>query len=39
MQIPTGNHWTEPRNPNGRVRGRTEIAEGHCNPHRKNNIN
>jgi hypothetical protein len=31
MQILTANHWTEPRNPNGRVTGRTEGAEGNCN--------
>jgi hypothetical protein len=32
MQILTANHWTEHRNPNGRFRGRTERAEGNCNP-------
>jgi hypothetical protein len=28
----TGNHWPEVRHPYGRVRGRTEVAEGDCNP-------
>jgi hypothetical protein len=32
MQILTGNHWTEFRNPYGRDRQRTEGAEGDCNP-------
>jgi hypothetical protein len=32
MQILTVNHWTELRDPNGRVRGRTKGAEGDCNP-------
>jgi hypothetical protein len=32
MQILTANHWTEPRDPNGRVRGDTEGAEGGCDP-------
>jgi hypothetical protein len=32
MQILIANLWTEPRDPNGRVRGRTEGAEGDCNP-------
>jgi hypothetical protein len=31
MQILTANHWTEPRDPSGRVR-ETEGAEGDCNP-------
>lgn len=31
MQILTANHWTEPGNPNGRVRGRAEGAEGDHN--------
>jgi hypothetical protein len=31
MQILTANHQTEPRNPNGRARGRTEGPEGDCN--------
>jgi hypothetical protein len=26
------NLWTEPRDSNGRVRGRIEGAEGDCNP-------
>jgi hypothetical protein len=32
VQILTANHWAEPRDPNGRVRGRAEGAEGDCNP-------
>jgi hypothetical protein len=32
MQILTANHWTEPGDLNGRVRGRTEGAEGDGNP-------
>jgi hypothetical protein len=32
MQILTANHWTESGEPNGGVRGRTEGAEGDCNP-------
>jgi hypothetical protein len=32
MQILTANHWTDPKDPNGRTRGRTEEAEGDCNP-------
>jgi hypothetical protein len=32
MQILTVNQQTEPRDPNGRVGGRTEGAEGDCNP-------
>jgi len=32
MQILTANHLTEPRDPNGRVRGKTEGTEGDCNP-------
>jgi hypothetical protein len=40
MQILTANHQTEPRDPNGRVRGRTEGDEGDEKPHRFfNNIN
>jgi hypothetical protein len=35
MQILTGNHRTEPGNPNGRDRGRTEEAEGGYNPIRR----
>jgi hypothetical protein len=30
MQIFPTNHWTEPGDPNGRVRGRTEGAERDC---------
>jgi hypothetical protein len=30
------NYWTKHGVPNGGVRGRTERAEGICNPHRKN---
>ena len=26
------NHWTEARDPDGRIRGRIEGAEGDCNP-------
>jgi hypothetical protein len=32
MEILAANHWTEPRGSNGRVKGRTEGAEGECNP-------
>jgi hypothetical protein len=32
MQIFPANHWTEPVNPYKRVRGRSEGAEGDCNP-------
>ena len=32
MKILTANHWTEPGNTNGRVRGKTKGAEGGCNP-------
>jgi hypothetical protein len=32
MHIITANHWTEPIDLNGRVGGRTEGAEGVCNP-------
>jgi hypothetical protein len=32
MQILTGKHWIELRDPDGRVRGRTKGAEGGCNP-------
>jgi len=32
MQILTANHWTEPRDPGGRVSGRIEGAEQDCNP-------
>ena len=32
MQILTANHWTEVRDPYGRVRGRIEGAEGDGNP-------
>jgi hypothetical protein len=35
MQILTANHLTEPRDPSGRVRGRTEGGEGDCNPVRR----
>jgi hypothetical protein len=31
MQILTANHRTEPGDPNGRLRGRNEEAEGDCN--------
>jgi hypothetical protein len=31
-QILTANHPTEPGDPNGRARGRTEGAGGNCNP-------
>jgi hypothetical protein len=31
MQIHTANHWTEPGDFNGRVKRRTEGAEGDCN--------
>jgi hypothetical protein len=33
----TANHQTEPGDPNGRVRGKTEGTYEDCNPHRKNN--
>ena len=39
MQKHAVNHQTEPRDPNGKARGRTEGTEGGCKPHRKNNIN
>jgi hypothetical protein len=32
MQILIANHLTEPRDPNGRARGRTERDEWDCNP-------
>jgi hypothetical protein len=32
MQIITANHWAEPEDLNGRVRGRTKGAEGDCHP-------
>jgi len=32
MQMLAANHWTEHGDLNGRVRGRTERAEGVCNP-------
>ena len=32
MQILTGKHWLELRDPDGRVRGRTKGAEGDGNP-------
>jgi hypothetical protein len=32
MQMLAAKHWTEHRDPNGRVRRRTEEAEGVCNP-------
>ena len=32
MQILTANHWTEPGDPNGRDRGRTEGVKWDCNP-------
>jgi hypothetical protein len=35
----SGNHQTENGDPNGRVRGRTERAEGNCKLRMKNNIN
>jgi hypothetical protein len=31
MQMLAAKHWTEHGDPNGRVRGRTEGAEGVCN--------
>lgn len=31
MQIPTGKHWTEVKDPNGRVGGRIEGPEGDGN--------
>jgi hypothetical protein len=39
MQILTANHQTEPRDPNGKGKGRTEGSEGDLQPHTKNNIN
>ena len=39
MQIFTANHWTEPRDPNGIARGKTEGTKGYCNTVEKNNIN
>ena len=35
MQIVSDNHWTEGGDQYGRVRGRTEGAEGYCNPIRR----
>ena len=32
MWMLTANHWTEPGDSNGKVRGRTEGAEGDCKP-------
>jgi len=32
MWMPAANHWNEHENSDGRVRGRTEGAEGVCNP-------
>jgi hypothetical protein len=32
MQILRANHWTKVRNPYGRIRRRTEEAEGYYNP-------
>jgi hypothetical protein len=32
MQMSAANHWSEHRKPNGGVRGKTEGAEGVCNP-------
>jgi hypothetical protein len=32
MQISTAKHRAEPRDPSGKVRGRTEGAEEDCNP-------
>jgi hypothetical protein len=32
MKILTTNHWTEVRNPYGRVRAQTKGADGDCNP-------
>ena len=32
MQILTANHWTEAEDPYGSIKGRTEEAEGDCNP-------
>jgi hypothetical protein len=32
MQVLAANHRAETSNPNGEVRGRTEGAEGVCNP-------
>jgi len=32
MRMLAANHWTEHRYPSGRVRERTEGAEGVCNP-------
>jgi hypothetical protein len=39
MQLPTANQWTEPGDSYGRVRGRTERAEGDCNRTGKGIIN
>jgi hypothetical protein len=39
MQTLIANPRTEPGDPSGRARRRTEGAEGACNPIRKNNIN
>jgi hypothetical protein len=36
MQTLIANHWTELKDPNRRVRGRTEGAERDCNPVGKN---
>jgi hypothetical protein len=38
MQMLAANHWIEHRKPNGGVRGRTEGAEGACNPIGKTTI-
>jgi hypothetical protein len=35
MQILRANHWTEVRDPSGRVKGRIEGAEGDGNPIRR----
>jgi hypothetical protein len=32
MQILKANNWTEPGDPNGRVRRRTKGVEGDCRP-------
>jgi hypothetical protein len=32
MQILTVNHWTEPGDPNERIKGTAEGAKGECNP-------
>jgi hypothetical protein len=34
----TANHWTEPRDPSERIRGRAEGAEGECNPIRRTTV-